>query len=918
MKKIIFLLCLALLTRFVSSAQQKQSTTTMLPKFVTSVEGVKEYSLSNGLQVLLVPDPSINNVIVNVVYHVGSRNEGYGETGMAHLLEHMMFKGSKKFSSIKQTIADKGASANGTTWYDRTDYFETLPASDSNLTWALDMESDRMVNSLMRNEDLQKEFTVVRNEFEADENYPDAILQERVISTMYLWHNYGKSTIGSKEDIERVPIGSLTQFYKKYYEPDNATLIVGGKFDTTQTLQWIAKYFGGISKPTRVIQPSYTVEPPQDGERYVELRRNGDISFIGMGYHTPAYSDKDYVANEAVLNILTNDPSGVFYKALVQTQLATKVYGWTPTLYDPGFSYFGCSVPKGKSVDSAKNAFIAQANQLPSLTITQEDVDRAKNTLNKNVSDFQSNTENFCVGLAEMIGAGDWRLFYIYKDRLDSLTLNNVQAALKKYYLPSNRTVGVFFPDKTAEAERTTVNERPDIKALADNYKGKSANTKTESFEVSIPNIKKSTNYSSLTNGMKYALLKKPAKGDKVYANFIFKVGDESSLTNKNIIPDITARMLKTGTATKSKKDINDLLDKIKTSLYISGSGPEIDVFMSTDSANLNAALDLLGDILLHPAFSKDEYDKLLLDMKGELEANASDPQYIAFYTGNKKTSLYPKGHPYYTESIDEKLGDLQTVSLNDVKDFYNKFYGANNGYVAFVGDIDPNAISNFFNKNFAGFTSKQSYTEIADKYFDVKGSLENINIPDKKNAVMYGRMNVPLKESDADYVALDIANEMLGGGAFLSSRIPQRLRESEGMSYGAGSFMSGDYKYAASSFGVYAIFNPIYKSRLDSALRDVMNTARQSGFKQDELNKAVASWLQQRKTFLGDDQNLAFRLSNYLSDGKDLTFYSDYETKAKALTLEQVNTALRKYLTLDNVTLIYAGDFNNNASKSK
>jgi zinc protease len=486
MRNILFLACLLFFVQFISA---QSSQTAINPTFVTSVEGIKEYSLPNGLQILLIPDASINNVIVNVVYHVGSRQEGYGETGMAHLLEHMLFKGSKKFSSIKQTIADKGASANGTTWYDRTDYFEILPASDSNLTWALDMESDRMVNSLMKNEDLQKEFSVVRNEFELGENYPDNILQERIISSMFLWHNYGKSTIGSKEDIERVPINNLTAFYQKYYQPDNATLIVGGKLDEKKTLEWIGKYFGNIPKPSRVLQPAYTVEPPQDGERYVELKRNGDISYIGMAYHTPSYSDKDYVANDAVINILTNDPSGIFYKALVQPQLATKVYGWSPNLYDPGFSYFGCSIPQGKSLDSARNAFLAAANNLPSTVITQEDVDRAKNNLNKQLYDFQNNTEYFCIGLAEIIGAGDWRLFFVYRDRLDSLTLNDVQAALKKYYLPSNRTWGVFIPDKAAE--RVTVQERPDVNALVKDYKGKSIKDEKETFEVSIPNIKK-------------------------------------------------------------------------------------------------------------------------------------------------------------------------------------------------------------------------------------------------------------------------------------------------------------------------------------------------------------------------------------------------------------------------------------------
>jgi zinc protease len=910
MKKMILFCVLAILLHASFGQPKKISGPSSIPAFVTSVEGVKEYSLANGLQVLLVPDPAQTNVIVNIVYHVGSRHEGYGETGMAHLLEHMMFKGSKKFSNIKQTIADKGAFANGTTWYDRTDYFEILPATDSNLSWSLDMEADRMVNSLMKNEDLQKEFSVVRNEFEAGENYPDNILQERIISTMYLWHNYGKPTIGSKEDIERVPIANLKAFYQKYYQPDNATLVVGGKFNEKKTLELIAKYFGKIAKPSRIIEQPYTAEPPQDGERYVELKRNGDISFIGMAYHTPSYSDKDYAANSAAIEILTNDPSGILYKALVETKLATKVSGYSMILYDPGFSYFSCNIPKDKSLDSAKNAFIAATNNLSSVTITQEDVDRAKNTIIKQLSNQQNNVIDFCISLAERIGAGDWRLFYIFRDRVEKLTLADVQVALKKYYLPSNRTWGVFIPDKAAEGERVAVADRPDVNALVKSYKGKATEAQTETFAASIENIKKNTQYGTLPNGLKYALLKKPAKGDKIYANFILKIGDEKSLTEKNIIPQLTARMLKNGTATKSKKDINDLLDKIKTTIDIYGDGPTINISINTDKDNINAALELLADLLLHPSFDKNEYDKMVLDMKGEFEANRSDPQYVASSTLSKKTSLYPKGHPYYPESIDENLEDLQKASSGDLKNFYSEFYGASNGYVAFVGNIDQQAIKTFLEKNLGSFTSKQAYTEIEEKYFDVKGSLDNINIADKKNAVCFGAINLPLKETDPDYVALDMANEMLGGGTFLSSRISQRLRESEGMSYGAGSYMNANYKYPASSWGVYAIFNPVYKNKLDSALHDEISKAVKSGFKEDEFKKSVAGWLQQRKTLLGVDQFLSYQLASYINQGKDLTFYTDYENKVKSLTLEQVNAALRKYVSPDKITLIYAGDF--------
>jgi zinc protease len=683
---------------------------------------------------------------------------------------------------------------------------------------------------------------------------------------------------------------------------------VGGKFDEKKTLALIGKYFGAIPKPSRVIQPAYTVEPPQDGERYVELRRNGDISFIGLAYHTPAYSDKDYVANDAVIQVLTNDPSGLFYKALVEPKLATKVSGFSYQLYDPGFSYYSCSVPKDKSLDSAKAAFIHSADNLPNYTITQEDLDRAKNTLIKQITDIQNNTLDFCVNLAEVIGSGDWKLFYIYRDRMEKLTVADLQAVLKKYYLPSNRTVGVFIPDKNPE--RTVVPDRPDIKALVKDYKGKTGVAQTASFEASIGNIKKNTQYGSLANGMKYALLKKPSKGDKVYANIILKLGDEKSLTGKGMIPGLTARMLKNGTSSKTKKEINDLLDKIKTSIDINGSGPSVSINLGTDNANLPAALDILSDILLHPSFDKNEFDKMILDMKGEFENNRSDPQWVASNILFKKIHAYPKGHPLYTNSIEEDLEDLQAAKLEDLVVFYKSFYGANNGDAAFVGAFDPAMVKGFLEKNLSSFNVASPYTEIEERFFDVKGGTETIQIKDKTNAVCFGAINIALKQSDPDFVALDIANEMLGGGAFLSSRIPQRLRESEGMSYGAGSVLSPNFKYPASFWGLYAIFNPMYKLRLDSAWHEVVDKTLAGGFKDDEMKKSLSAWLQERKTELGYDQSLATRIATYLSNGKDLQFYSDYENAAQKLTLDQVNAALRKYISEDKISVIYAGDF--------
>src|SRR5688500_17672520 len=290
---------------------------------VTTVEGISEHLLPNGLRVLLFPDASKPTITVNITYLVGSRHEGYGETGMAHLLEHLVFKGTPKHPNIPQELTERGSRPNGTTWYDRTNYFETVPATDANLEWALDLEADRMVNSFVSKKDLESEFSVVRNEFELGENFPGNILRQRVMSTAYLWHGYGRSTIGSKEDLESVPIDRLQAFYRRYYQPDNAVLVVAGKFDAAKTLRLIERRFGAIPKPVRslergnVLYKTYTVEPVQDGERFVTLRRVGDAPVVTAAYHVPAGSDPGFAAVEVLASVIGNRPTGQLYKALV-------------------------------------------------------------------------------------------------------------------------------------------------------------------------------------------------------------------------------------------------------------------------------------------------------------------------------------------------------------------------------------------------------------------------------------------------------------------------------------------------------------------------------------------------------------------------------------------------------------------------
>ena len=343
------LLPLLFVAAFATYGQKKSSApakSASAPVKVTSVEGITEYQLSNGLRVLLFPDPTKATVTVNLTYTVGSRHEGYGETGMAHLLEHMLFKGTPRHKDIPQELTEHGARPNGSTSFDRTNYFETFESTDQNLNWAFDLESDRMVNSYVAKKDLESEMTVVRNEFEAGENSPTNILMERVLSTAYLWHSYGKSTIGARSDIERVPIERLQAFYKTYYQPDNAVLTVAGHVDEAKTLALVAKYFGSIPKPARVLQPTYTEEPVQDGERSVTLRRVGDAKIIVVGVHVPALANPDGPLGNILGDVLTNSPSGRLYKTLVDTKKAGSVSSFATDTKEPGMLLIFAHAPK--------------------------------------------------------------------------------------------------------------------------------------------------------------------------------------------------------------------------------------------------------------------------------------------------------------------------------------------------------------------------------------------------------------------------------------------------------------------------------------------------------------------------------------------------------------------------------------------
>ncbi|MCS6991781.1 MAG: insulinase family protein [Chitinophagales bacterium] len=877
------------------------------PVKVTTVEGITEYRLANGLRVLLFPDLSRSTITVNITYLVGSRHEGYGESGMAHLLEHMLFKGSAKHPNITQELTARGAQPNGTTWYDRTNYFETFAATEDNLRWALSLEADRMINSFIREEDLQSEFSVVRNEFEMGENDPEGILMERVMATAYLWHNYGKSTIGSKEDIENVPIENLRAFYRKYYQPDNAVLTITGKIDEAKTIKLVNEYFGPIPKPDRQLPKEYTREPTQDGQRMVELRRVGDVQVVSCGYHIPSGSHPDYVAVDVLTEILTDVPSGRLYKALVESQKATQVSGFALALKDPGYVYFSVQVPKDKSLQEAKDILLRVLDELGSNPITEEEVQRAKTKLLKDFELAYNNSATVGLTLSEFIAMGDWRLWFIYRDRLEQVTAEQVNEAAKAYFKPSNRTVGLFIPDP--QPDRAVIPAPPHVAALVKHYKGKEPIQQGEDFEATCANIDRRTVSGKLSSGARYAFLSKKTRGASVNAVLVLRMGSEQTLRGKSAVAELTAQMLRRGTQSKTYEQLSDAIDKTKANLSISARGQAVTITVSTVRDSLIKTLLLIKEMLREPSFPPLEFTKLVEQELADLEEQRSDPQAVAILEYTRLLSPYPKGDFRYVGTFDEQVEALRAVTVDDIKKFYNDFYNGTYATISVVGDFDEAAVRQVLEETFKGWTSRHKFVRAPDLFVDVPAKEQRFHTPDKANAVLLAGYNLKLNDNHSDFPALEIGNFMLGGG-FLNSRLAMRIRQKEGLSYGVGSWLRAGSWEPSGSFGMYAIYNPENADRLVAAFKEELDKILREGYTEAEFTDAVNGYLQNELVNRSRDALLAYELANNLYLNRTMKWTEDFENRIKALKVQDVNEAMRRWLKPEKISYILAGDF--------
>ena len=557
---------------------------------------------------------------------------------------------------------------------------------------------------------------------------------------------------------------------------------------------------------------------------------------------------------------------------------------------------------------------LSTLDDLANNPVTDADVNRAKANILKQVDQIFRNSSRLGTFMSEFIGAGDWRLSFIFRDRVENMTADKVNAAIQRYLIKTNRTVGLFIPDKNPM--RVAIEHTEGVEELVTSYKGKEGLDAGEAFDVSFENIQNTLKSGNLEQSpIEYGFIRKNNRGKTVNLSFAIRTGNLDQLMNKGLAARYTARMLNKGTKSKSRQDIEDKLSAIKSSINFGGSNGRVNANISTTEEHLMEALGLMSDMLKNPIFDANELEKLKTQDLAGIEQSKSDPQFLAIREMGLINQKYEKGHPLYNMTIDEEIQAINEVTQEALEAYYNDFYGiSNNATLVSIGNIDEASLKDYFENEFKDFKSDLDYTPIIDKYQKNKAQNKKIITPDKKNAITFGVLPMQLSKYDEDYAALQMAGEILGGG-FLSSRIANRLRQQDGVSYGAGANVNvdDDKNNKNSSSFIYAIYGPENAAKVQLGFKEEIARFIKDGITEEELKTAVDGWIQGQSVSRAKDNELSRTINNNLYYDRDLSFQEAIEDKVSGLTVSDVNKVIKKYFkAFEEWTVVNAGDFEN------
>ncbi|MDO5977855.1 M16 family metallopeptidase [Flavivirga spongiicola] len=929
-KTIILLLSMVCIIQFVN-AQEAES------KFekIKELGSIEEYLYTpNGMNMLLVQDNSAPVVTVQIVYRVGSKHEVPGNTGSTHLLEHLNFKGTPTFNkrngnAIFNVLQGMGAQMNATTWNDRTNYYETIPSDK--IETALHIESDRMRNSLLLKEDKDAEMTVVRNEFERGENNPNSLLSKEMWATAYMAHPYHHSTIGWRSDIENMPIEALRKFYNTYYWPDNATLTIIGDFQKESLFNLVDKYFGKITKAPHNMPQPYTEEPAQLGPRRIVIKKPGQQGIVSIGYKIPGRLHDDLPALQVLSQIIGSGTSSIINKTFVDTGLALFGFSSASNFKEVGMFTVSLGFAPNKNHEAMNTQMLEMINNVKNEGVLQEDVDRIVAKLNAQTILSRDGSGSIAGQLTEAIAGGDWTDYITGNERLGKVTAEDVKRVANTYLLEDQSTTGYFVP-KISGGNKSTGQKLANYTSKDSKYFYRNPNHSNDCEHDEYSTRISQTMLSEITSA--YETIKATNKGEKFTRKTVagidvitaktgakdfltvsasFPIGGYLNTNANEMVPSLTTQMLSKGTINHDKFQFSQKLEKLGVGLRVNAGTHKVNISFKCLKKDLKMVIDLLAEELRYPLFDEKEFELLKQQNAGGMKRGLTDPGTQGAIALSQ--AIYPKGHPNYSTDIQTSIDNLNKVTLDELKAFHKSYFGPEGMHLVAVGDIDTNTLYTALKKAFKGWKGGSTNKAQFEKPEKSNALTKVVTIPQKPSAEMYIGQYTGIHRMDNDYLPFYMGTSILGGG--FSGRLMQTVRDNDGLTYSIGASHSG-HSHTGGYWSVNASFNPnLFQKGLDATMVQIKKWVNE-GITNDELTAKKTNLTGSFKVGLSTTGGLAGALLSFVERGLEPSYVDQYSKDIEAVTIGQVNTAIKKYIDLNKLIIIKSGSLDENGAPLK
>jgi zinc protease len=908
---------------------------------VKTVGGIAEFTLdANGLDVLLLEDHSAPVLTFMVTFRVGSRNEVTGATGATHLLEHLMFKGSKNFNAdigkSFDTMMDRvGGINNASTWLDRTNYYENLPSD--RLELAVQLEADRMRGLLLREKDRQPEMTVVRNEYERGENDPAEALDKEVTAAAFIAHPYHHPTIGWRSDIEKVPIEKLREFYDTFYWPNNATVTIIGDFQAARALTIVQRYFGAIPRSPHPIPVVYTEEPPQTGPRRVSVSRPGEIGAVEIAYKAPPALHADEAPLEVLASILSEGKTSRLYRALIDTNLAISADASKGFFHDNSLFTLTALLAPGVTHEKVEQALTTEVEKLKRSGVAADEVSRAINKIVASTDYGRDGSFAIAGEINECIAVGDWTWYVTGLDKIKAVTVDDVVRVAKTYLKPDQSTTGWFVPqpETPTAGEKSASTWRDATKSAArhpnfyrEGNDPAATATAGHGFDAKqLPNVphRPGSSHANDSAAAEAGAPDSAAIAPRVHRRKIAGLdvatlptsihevvtirgalsgGDVFNPPENSAIADLTAGMIDKGTTQHDKFALAGLLEQVGATLSFSSGTHTVNFSGKCLRRDLPLVLGLLAEQLRTPRFDADEFAKMKKQLAGLHQREMEDTNYRAESAFER--AVFPPGHPNRPPADEKYLADIGAATLDQVKAFHAANYGPAAFRIVLVGDVDEAAVDQTLGKAFAGWQGGKSIPSSAKAPIPAASITEKVNMPGKTSVTLVIGQPSELRYADPTYQPLAMATAVLGSG-FFSARLLDHVRNREGLTYGIGARLSAD-TFADGSWYIEGTFAPeLLDKGVASTLRELKAFCDQ-GVTADELKNFKVTLTGTYKVALSTTGGLATVLLNALQRGYGPEWVDEYPRRLEALSVADVNNAIKTYVHADKMVTVLAG----------